>query len=67
MVSARVLAASVVAACLLARGVASAQTYPTRGATDTIARIIQNPFQESLGQPIAVARCDYYQSYCGAR
>jgi tripartite-type tricarboxylate transporter receptor subunit TctC len=63
MVFARMLAASVVAACLMVGGAASAQTYPSRpitmiipfppgGATDTIARILQNPMQESLGQPI---------------
>jgi tripartite-type tricarboxylate transporter receptor subunit TctC len=65
MAFARVLAASIVAACLLATGAASAQNYPERpitmivpfppgGATDTIARIIQDPMQKALGQPIVV-------------
>jgi tripartite-type tricarboxylate transporter receptor subunit TctC len=60
----RALAASIVAACLFA-GAASAQTYPNRpitmivpfppgGATDAIARIIQDPLQKALGQPIVV-------------
>jgi tripartite-type tricarboxylate transporter receptor subunit TctC len=62
---ARALAATLFAACLLATGTASAQTYPTRpitllvpfppgGATDAIARIIQDPMQRALGQPIVV-------------
>ena len=57
----RALAAAFVAACLLANGAASAQTYPNRpitllvpfppgGATDTIARILQDPMQKSLGR-----------------
>jgi tripartite-type tricarboxylate transporter receptor subunit TctC len=61
----RALAASIVAACLFAAGAASAQTYPNRpitmivpfppgGATDAIARIIQDPLQKALGQPIVV-------------
>ena len=65
MVFARALAAALLAACLLATGAASAQTYPNRpitllvpfppgGATDTIARIIQDPMQKSLGQTIVV-------------
>jgi tripartite-type tricarboxylate transporter receptor subunit TctC len=65
MVFARALAAALLAACLLATGAASAQTYPNRpitllvpfppgGATDTIARIIQDPMQKSLGQSIVV-------------
>ncbi len=48
-----------------AAGAASAQTYPDRpitllvpfppgGATDAIARIIQDPFQKALGQPIVI-------------
>ena len=59
----RVLA--VVAASLTVSGAALAQTYPNRpitmivpfppgGATDAIARIIQDPLQKSLGQPIVV-------------
>jgi tripartite-type tricarboxylate transporter receptor subunit TctC len=64
-ISARALAAAVLAACLLATGAASAQTYPDRpitmlvafppgGADDAIARIIQDPLQKALGQPIVV-------------
>jgi tripartite-type tricarboxylate transporter receptor subunit TctC len=64
---ARVLAASIFAACFLAAvgGAASAQTYPSRpitmivpyppgGATDTIARVIQDAMAKSLGQPIVI-------------
>src|ERR1700678_1626783 len=65
MVFARALAASILAACLLASGSASSQTYPDRpitmlvpfapgGATDAIARIIQNSLEKSLGQPIVI-------------
>jgi len=65
MIFARALAAALLAACLLATGAASAQTYPNRpitllvpfppgGATDTIARIIQDPMQKALGQTIVV-------------
>ena len=65
MVFARALAAALFAACLLAAGAASAQTYPNRnitllvpfppgGATDTIARIMQDPMQKALGQTIVV-------------
>ena len=65
MVFARALAAALFAACLLATGAASAQTYPNRnitllvpfppgGATDTIARIMQDPMQKALGQTIVV-------------
>jgi len=65
MIFARALAAALLAACRLATGAASAQTYPNRpitllvpfppgGATDTIARIIQDPMQKSLGQTIVV-------------
>jgi len=65
MTFARALAASIVAACLSLSGAAWAQTYPDRpvtmivpfppgGATDTIARIIQDPMQKALGQPIVV-------------
>src|SRR5450631_3454356 len=65
MIFARALAAALLAACLLATGTASAQTYPSRnitllvpfppgGATDTIARIIQDPMQKALGQTIVV-------------
>jgi tripartite-type tricarboxylate transporter receptor subunit TctC len=62
---ARALAASFLAACLLAGGAAWSQTYPSRpitlivpyppgGATDTIARIIQDAMARSLGQPIVI-------------
>ena len=65
MVFARAFAAALLAACLWATGAASAQTYPNRpitllvpfppgGATDTIARIIQDPMQKVLGQTIVV-------------
>jgi len=65
MIFARALAAALLAAFLLATGAASAQTYPSRnitllvpfppgGATDTIARIIQDPMQKALGQTIVV-------------
>jgi tripartite-type tricarboxylate transporter receptor subunit TctC len=57
--------AAAVAACVLAAGSASAQQYPNHpitmivpfppgGATDAIARIIQDPLQKALGQPIVV-------------
>jgi tripartite-type tricarboxylate transporter receptor subunit TctC len=62
---ARVFAASLIAACLALGGAASAQSYPNRpitlivpfppgGATDTIARVIQDAMARSLGQPIVV-------------
>jgi len=65
MIFARMLAASTLAACLLATGHASAQTYPDRpitlivafppgGADDATARIIQDPMQKALGQPIVI-------------
>src|ERR1700756_3133207 len=69
MISARArtfaLAAATLAACLLANGAARAQPYPDRpitmlvafppgGADDAIARIIQDPLQKALGQPIVV-------------
>jgi tripartite-type tricarboxylate transporter receptor subunit TctC len=58
-------AAAFLAAYLLATSVASAQTYPTRnimllvpyppgGATDAIARILQEPLQKALGQTIVI-------------
>jgi len=57
--------AALCAACLLAAGAASAQTYPDRpitmivgfppgGADDASARIIQDAFQKALGQTIVV-------------
>src|SRR5262249_29592584 len=59
------LAAAVLAAGIFATGPASAQTYPSRpitlvvpyppgGATDAIARIIQDSMSQSLGQQIVV-------------
>jgi tripartite-type tricarboxylate transporter receptor subunit TctC len=65
MMSARAVAASIVAVTMLAVGGAAAQTYPERpiimlvafppgGADDAIARIIQDPLQRALGQPIVV-------------
>ena len=65
MVFGRALAAALFAACLLATSAASAQPYPNRnitllvpfppgGATDTIARIIQDPMQKALGQTIVI-------------
>src|SRR5271167_713384 len=65
MIIARAFVAALFAACLLATGAASAQTYPNRpitmivpfppgGATDAIARIIQDPMQKALGQPIVI-------------
>jgi len=65
MIFARALAAALFAACLLASGAASAQPYPNRnitllvpfppgGATDTIARILQDPMQKALGQTIVI-------------
>jgi tripartite-type tricarboxylate transporter receptor subunit TctC len=65
MIFARALAASIVAASILASGTASAQIYPDHpvtlivpfapgGATDAIARIIQDSLAKSLGQPIVV-------------
>jgi tripartite-type tricarboxylate transporter receptor subunit TctC len=60
----RALVVSIFCACILASG-ASAQTYPDRpvtmlvafppgGADDAIARIIQDPMQKALGQPIVI-------------
>lgn len=65
MIFARPLAAAILAACLLATGGASAQTYPSHnitmlvpyppgGATDTIARILQDPLQKALGQTVVI-------------
>jgi tripartite-type tricarboxylate transporter receptor subunit TctC len=65
MAFARTLAAALFAACVFAAGAASAQNYPDHpitmivpfapgGATDAIARIIQDPMQKALGQPIVV-------------
>jgi tripartite-type tricarboxylate transporter receptor subunit TctC len=65
MTFARALAVSLLAACLLAAGAASAQTYPDRpvtmlvafapgGADDATARIIQDAMAKALGQPIVI-------------
>ena len=65
MIVARTLAASMLAACLLVSGAASAQTYPDHpvtmivtfppgGADDATARIIQDALQKALGQPIVI-------------
>ncbi len=65
MIFARALAAPFLAACILATGAASAQIYPSRpitlvvpyppgGATDAIARIVQDSMSQSLGQQIIV-------------
>jgi tripartite-type tricarboxylate transporter receptor subunit TctC len=62
---ARMLAASLIAAYILAAGAASAQPYPSHpitlvapfppgGATDTIARIMQDSMSQSLGQQIVI-------------
>ncbi len=64
MIFVRGLAAAVFAS-IIAAGAASAQQYPNHpitmivpfppgGATDAIARIIQDPLQKALGQPIVV-------------
>ncbi len=64
MVFARAFAAVFLAACFLTTG-ALAQTYPNRpitllvpfppgGATDAIARIMQNPLEKALGQTIVI-------------
>jgi tripartite-type tricarboxylate transporter receptor subunit TctC len=64
MIFARALAASIFSACLWASG-ALAQRYPDRpvtlvvafapgGADDATARILQDPMQNALGQPIVV-------------
>ncbi|HTV36187.1 MAG TPA: tripartite tricarboxylate transporter substrate binding protein [Xanthobacteraceae bacterium] len=65
MMLARALAASLFAVCLLAAGAVSAQQYPTRpvtmivafppgGADDATARMIQDPLQKALGQPVVI-------------
>jgi tripartite-type tricarboxylate transporter receptor subunit TctC len=65
MMFARAVTAAFLAACILATGAASAQTYPSRpitlvvpyppgGATDAISRIIQDSMSQSLGQQIVV-------------
>ena len=65
MIFARAFAAALLIACTLATGAASAQTYPYRpvimivafppgGVDDATARIIQDPMQKALGQPIVI-------------
>ncbi len=65
MTSVRALAAAVLVACLLPVGNSLAQTYPERpvtmivafppgGADDATARMIQDPFQKALGQPVVI-------------
>jgi len=65
MVFVRTFAAMLIALCTLVTGAAFAQTYPDRpvtmlvafppgGADDAIARMIQDPMQKALGQPIVI-------------
>jgi tripartite-type tricarboxylate transporter receptor subunit TctC len=65
MILTRALASAIFAACVLVGAAVSAQTYPDRpitllvafppgGADDAIARMIQDPMQKALGQPIVV-------------
>jgi tripartite-type tricarboxylate transporter receptor subunit TctC len=65
MIFARALAAALLTTCSLATGAAPAQTYPNRhvtmivafppgGADDATARILQDPMQKALGQPIVI-------------
>src|SRR5215213_7982164 len=65
MIFARALAAPFFAACIFLSGAAAAQTYPSRpitlvvpyppgGATDAIARIMQDSMSQSLGQQIVI-------------
>jgi tripartite-type tricarboxylate transporter receptor subunit TctC len=65
MIFARAFAAALLIACTLTTGAASAQTYPYRpvtmivafppgGVDDATARIIQDPMQKALGQPIVI-------------
>src|SRR5437870_7402921 len=65
MIFAHALAAPVLAAYILAASAASAQTYPGRpitlvvpyppgGATDAVARIMQDSMTQSLGQQIVI-------------
>ena len=65
MIFARALTALFLAACISATGAASAQDYPSRpitmivpyppgGATDAIARIVQDSMSQSLGQQVVV-------------
>src|SRR5437588_5665661 len=65
MIFARALAAALLAACIPAAAAAAAETYPSRpitlvvpyppgGATDAIARIMQDSMSKSLGQQIVI-------------
>ena len=65
MIFMRAFMATIFAAFLFATGSAAAQTYPERpitmlvafppgGADDAIARMIQDPLQKALGQPIVI-------------
>ena len=65
MIFARALKALFLAACISATGAASAQDYPSRpitmivpyppgGATDAIARIMQDSMSQSLGQQVVI-------------
>src|SRR5262245_405512 len=65
MIFARALAAPIFAACILAAGPVSAQTFPSRpitlvvpyppgGATDAIARTVQDSMSRFLGQQIII-------------
>jgi len=65
MIFARAFTAALLTACMLATGVASGQNYPDRpvtmivafppgGVTDATARILQEPMQRALGQPIVI-------------
>jgi tripartite-type tricarboxylate transporter receptor subunit TctC len=65
MTIARIFAVALLAACTLATGAASAETYPSRpvtmivafppgGADDATARIIQDAMQKALGQTIVI-------------
>jgi tripartite-type tricarboxylate transporter receptor subunit TctC len=65
MTFARALAASFLACCIPIAGPASAQDYPTHpvtllvafapgGADDATARMLQDPMQKALGQPIVI-------------
>ena len=78
--AARPLAAALLAASILPAGAAAAQTYPSRpitlvvpfppgGATDAIARIIQDSMSQSLGQQIVIENVGGagYQKRCGEK
>ena len=65
MIFARTFATALLITCGLATGALSAQTYPNRpvtmivafppgGADDATARILQDPMQKALGQPIVI-------------